>query len=190
MILMTGEYDNYGKLCTRVMTEKRAFLVDRIPKQVLDDSLKYIGFDLKGAITGAKSLLDIKSMCPIIVNPYQKVSLFPTKSPKQADCIWFNPEHIYKTKAIDTMTEVYFTNGYSITVDVRRSSFIAKMENARRLVQISAERGMHPGFKSLYLEPRKEHRRLTKGKSGKYNFHIFEDPDDEDDQQSNSSLKL
>lgn len=127
MLLMMGEYNEHGKLCTRVMVEKRSFLVDRTPKQVLDDSLKYIGFNLEGAIAGAKSILGKKSMCPVIVNPYQEISLFPTKSPKQADCIWFNPEHIHNTKPSGKKTEVYFNNGNSIITDLRRPSFIANI---------------------------------------------------------------
>ncbi|MEH7373558.1 IS3 family transposase [Neobacillus drentensis] len=54
MILLTGEYDCYGKLCTRVMAGGSSFLVDRTPLQLLDDTLNYIGYDLRGAIASAK----------------------------------------------------------------------------------------------------------------------------------------
>ncbi|WP_420489778.1 competence protein ComK [Neobacillus drentensis] len=43
--------------------------------------------------------------CPVMVNPYQGVCLFPIKSPKKQECIWFNPQHIEKTKRIGNKTE-------------------------------------------------------------------------------------
>lgn len=47
VILLTGEYNEYGKLCARIMIGGQTILVNRSPLQVMDDTLKYIGFDLK-----------------------------------------------------------------------------------------------------------------------------------------------
>ncbi|MFF2449923.1 competence protein ComK [Neobacillus sp. NPDC058068] len=174
MILMMGEYDQIGKLCARVVAGKSSFLVDRPPLHLLNDTLTYIGFDLKGAMTGAKSILGKKKKCPIIVNPYLGISLFPNKSPQKVDCIWFNPEHIIKTTAMGNETKVELSNGYSIRVDSKSSTFNDKIQTAKHLIRLSMERGNHPGPVTFYLEP-KEGRQLSKEKTGKYNFSSLED---------------
>ena len=49
MIFMMGEYDQRGKLCARVVTGNNSFLVDQSCLQIINESLNYIGYDLKGA---------------------------------------------------------------------------------------------------------------------------------------------
>lgn len=174
MVLMTNEYNQHGKRCTRVMLEEMSFLVDRTTEQVLDDSLKYIGFSLKGATEGAKSILGNRNLCPLIVNPYKGICLFPNKSPRSEDCIWFNPEHIVKTIPIGKKTEVYFRNGYSIIVDSKLFHFNTKIQQATQLKRSSVERGLNPNQKTFILEPKKE-LQLSRNNNGKYNFHILND---------------
>ncbi|MCM3118447.1 competence protein ComK [Neobacillus sp. MER 74] len=175
MILLTGEYDGYGKLCSRVMAGGASFLVNRSPLQILDDTLIYIGYDLRGAMGSAKIILGERSRCPIIVNPYQGICLFPNNSPNNADCIWFNPEHIVRTKAMGrNQTEVELSNGHSIIVDSRLTSFNNKIHKANKLMQISMKRGNQPGPILFYFESPKGHQ-LTKEKTGKYNFSNLED---------------
>lgn len=173
MILLMGEYDRYGKLCARVMAGTNAFLVDRTPLQLLDDTLTYIGFDLRGATSGAKSVLGKKVKCPIIVNPYSEICLFPIKSPRKVGCIWFNPDHIVKTTAADNWTQVELSNGYSITVDSKLSIFNDKLQTAQQLMKLSKDRGMQPNTAVYYLNPGKDHQ-LVQEESGKYNFHSLE----------------
>ncbi|MBV7509466.1 competence protein ComK [Bacillus sp. sid0103] len=173
MILLTGEYDGYGKLCARVMAGGSSFLVDRTPLQLLDDTLTYIGYDLRGATASAKLILGERTRCPIIVNPYLGICLFPNKSPNKADCIWFNPEHILRTRAMGYKTEVELSNGHTIIVDSRLTFFNSKIHKANQLMQISMKRGNQPGPTHFYLEPQKR-QPLTKEKTGKYNFSSLE----------------
>jgi competence protein ComK len=174
VILVMGEYDQNGKLCTRVMVEKTTLLVDRPPLHLLDDTLKYIGFDLRGAIAGAKFILNKTVKCPIIVNPYQNVCLFPSKSPQKQDCIWFNPDHIVNTKANGNNTEVELSNDHFMLVDAKLTAFNNKLQTANQLKRPTKERGLQASPLHLYLEPPKRHQ-LLKKKSGKYNFDILEE---------------
>jgi competence protein ComK len=174
VILVMGEYDQNGKLCSRIMVEKTTLLVDRAPLNLLDDTLKYIGFDLRGAIAGAKYILNKTVKCPIIVNPYQSVCLFPSKSPQKQDCIWFNPDHIVNTKAIGNKTEVELSNGHFMLVDAKLTAFNNKLQTANQLIRLTKERGIQASPLLLYLEPPKKHQ-LLKEKSGKYNFDILEE---------------
>ncbi|WP_419887622.1 competence protein ComK [Neobacillus niacini] len=169
-----GEYDQNGKLCSRIMLEKTTLLVDRPPLCLLDDTLKYIGFDLRGAIAGAKYILNKTVMCPIIVNPYQSVCLFPSKSPQNQDCIWFNPDHIVNTKAIGNKTEVELSNGYFLLVDAKLAAINNKLQTANQLKRLTKERGIQASPLLLYLDPPKRHQLLKKN-SGKYNFDFLEE---------------
>jgi competence protein ComK len=169
MILMMGEYNSVGKLCTRVMAGNSTILVDRTPLQVLDETLTFIGFDLRGATVGAHFVIDRKVKCPVIVNPYLGICLFPTKSPHKADCMWFNPEHIVKTKSFGNNTVVELSNGYSIAIDEKLSLFNDKIQKAQQLMRLSIERGSHPDQAAFNFE-NKQSFQLSKEKSGKYNF--------------------
>ena len=169
-ILMTGEYDRFGKLCARIVAGGASFLVDRTPLQLLDASLTYIGFNLKGATIGAKAILGKKNKCPIIANPYQNICLFPTKSPLKEDCIWFNIEHIVQTKAVGGKTEVELSNGHSIIVNAKLSALNNKIQTAGQLKRISLERGQYTG----HYKPQKGHQ-LVIEKTGKYNFGVIKE---------------
>lgn len=174
---MMGEYDRYGKLCTRVMAGRSSFLVDRTPLQLLDDTLISIGYNLRGAMSGAKSILGKKMKCPFIVNPYLGICLFPSKSPNRVDCIWFNPEQILKTIPMGDKTKVELRNGVSIIVESKCSFFNNKIQAANQLLNISLERGHHPAPIIFYLEPKKE-LQLSKEETGKYNFDALEEEKD------------
>jgi len=169
VILMTGEYNNHGMFCARVMIGGQTLLVNRSPLQVIDDTLKYIGFDFKGAIKGTKNILGNIILCPIIVNPYKGICLFPYKSSRLEDCVWFNPDHIVKTKALGCKTEIELSNGVSIIIDLKRYYFINKIETALQLKKISSERGKHPHPLS-YFNASEKQKQITRLKEGKYNF--------------------
>ena len=63
-VCMQGEYDEMGKLCSRVTEGKINFLVDQSPVEIIDATLNYIGFDLKGAKSGARAIFGNVKMCP------------------------------------------------------------------------------------------------------------------------------
>ncbi|MEH7076562.1 competence protein ComK [Neobacillus drentensis] len=174
MILLTGEYDGYGTLCTRVVTGGVSFLVDQTPLQLLDDNLVYIGYDLRGAMSSAKNILGERVGCPIIINPYLGICLFPNKSPYKSDCIWFNPEHIVRTKAIGAKTEIELSNGHSIIVDTRLTSFNNKILQAKQLMQITVKGVSQPEPILFYFDPSRK-QPLSKENQGKFNFSNLED---------------
>ncbi|QCJ45072.1 hypothetical protein FAY30_03120 [Bacillus sp. S3] len=47
---------------------------------MLNDSIRCVGFNLKGAMETAKLLLGDKQMCPVMVNPLHTIVVFPNKS--------------------------------------------------------------------------------------------------------------
>ncbi|MDQ0269195.1 competence protein ComK [Cytobacillus purgationiresistens] len=170
-VFILGEYQSDGSLFTRVVEENRTFLAERKPIQVLDATLNRIGFNFEGAIKGARSILGKRNKPPIILNPTLGICMFPIKSPHKDDCIWFNPNHIFKTNEIGRQTEVVFSNGHSIKVDLKVTAFNNKVQMADQLIKITTKNASNPT--THYLRPKKGYE-ITKEKNGKYNFDIFE----------------
>lgn len=127
---MAGIYDRNAKLCTLVTELTRTFIVDRAPLEILNDSIRCIGFDLRGAMETARWLLGNKNMCPVMVNPVHRICVFPDKSSKHNDTKWFNPIHITRTNSMNQQTNVEFTNGLTITVPMKLYSFNHKLQMA------------------------------------------------------------
>lgn len=145
---MVGIYDRNAKLCSLVRETNRMFLVDRSPLQLLDDSIKCIGFDLRGAMSTSKCLLSHKHMCPVMVNPIHNICVFPNKSAKHNDTMWFNPAHISRTYSINQMTLVEFTNGTTLLTPSKLYSFNSKLQTAEQFRNMIDGTAHQPAQKS------------------------------------------
>lgn len=143
-VYMTGHYDRNGKTFTFVRELHRMLIVDRTPIEILADTIRCIGFDLKGAIATAKWILGDIPMCPIVVNPIHNICIFPTKSSKNEDAMWFNPNHIVRTKSVFLKTKVTLRNGLIIIVPSKVSSFNMKLQNADQLRKITEQLRNNP----------------------------------------------
>ena len=139
-VCMVGEYDQRGKLCSRVTEGKIDFLVDQSPEEIIDATLKYIGFDLKGAKSGARAILGNVKMCPIMVYPAHNICLFPHKSSTNHDAIWFNVDHIEQTRRLGKKTQVDLSNGVTMIIDSMITAFNAKIAIAKQLKDITGKR--------------------------------------------------
>jgi competence protein ComK len=170
MVLMMGEFNRYGKLCTRVMELDKTFLVDKAPLEVLKDTIHYIDFN-HGAGSSVNHIVgDNTSTCSYMINPIHDICAFPNQAYKNDDTIWFNPIHIVNTSAIGRHTLVDLSNGYSIEVYSSLSSFNHKWQKAQLLRRTTMERGKS---QISLLVDQKEKNLLKKDPSGSYNFEIF-----------------
>jgi competence protein ComK len=152
---MYGFYDRNGKLCTVVKEIDKTFTVDKAPLHILEDSIKCIGYDLKGAMASAKWILGNIHMPPVMINPIQSTCLFPDKSAKNDDTIWFNPAHIVRTTSYKKKTYIEFTNGTTLIIHCTISAFNTKLQNAMQLRNITTEMGKNPKSISMILDPSK-----------------------------------
>jgi competence protein ComK len=150
---MVGYYDRNGKLCTIVEEVDEIFIIDQSPLQILEYSINCIGFDLKGATATSKWLLGDIHMCPIMVNPLLNISLFPSKSSKHHDTMWFNPHHIKRTRGYMRKTTIEFTNGLNLIIPCKLTYFNNKLQNAEQLRKMTYSAGTNPV--SFVLDPKK-----------------------------------
>jgi competence protein ComK len=150
---LNGVYDRYGKLCTIVRELEKTLFIDDSPLHILENSIKSIGYDLKGAMSSAKWILGDIHMPPVMINPIQQICLFSNKSAKNDDTIWFNPAHIVRTTSYQKKTYIEFTNGTTLIIHCSLSAFNTKLQNAMQLRNITTEMGKHPKSMSMILDP-------------------------------------
>ncbi|GLB61873.1 competence protein ComK [Cytobacillus sp. NCCP-133] len=156
---MKGEYDPNGKLCTIVTELKKTILVDKAPLKILEDSIKCIGFDLRGAMATAKWIIGDTHMTPVMVNPIHRICVFPDKSAKNDETTWFNPNHIVRTRDFNRKTKIEFRNGQTLTVPSKLPAFNHKLQTAEQLRNITIEIGENPI--SFIIEPQIDQIRLS-----------------------------
>jgi competence protein ComK len=151
-----GVYDRNGKLCTIVRELEKTFFIDDSPLHILENSIKCIGYDLKGAMSSAKWILGGEiHMPPVMINPIQKICLFSDKSAKNDDTIWFNPVHIVRTLSYKKKTYIEFSNGTTLIIHCSIAAFNTKLQNAMQLRNITTEMGRNPRSMSMILDPSK-----------------------------------
>ena len=152
MMFMVGEYRK-SKLCTRVVEIRRSFLVSKSPEEIMEDTLNYYGFDLRGALQAAGKLLGSPRMCPVIINPNNAVCLFPTKSPLKDNCYFFSIQHVKDFESEDKETKVLWSNGSTIIIPTNKRHFLRKKTNAETLRQTILERNDDLYIDSSILNP-------------------------------------
>nr|WP_263324340.1 competence protein ComK [Neobacillus sp. Marseille-Q6967] len=162
---MFGVRDRNAKVCTLVREFHRVFIVDRSPLEILEDSLRSIGFNLKGALDSSKIIIGNNMMCPVMLNHIHNICVFPDKSHKHEDTIWFNPCHILRTHSIKRKTHVEFRNRLILTIDSKLFSFNNKWKSAEQLSRITTENANNPVSYIIIEPPKKKSKRKSKNKT-------------------------
>jgi competence protein ComK len=154
-ILLTGIYGHHGQLQTLVIETGKTFRVNNTMEQIMNKSLKKMGTTLRGALEHAKANLGNLNMCPIKMNSQLGLYLFPSKSRKRPDCVWFSLIHVKGAKIHGkNKTKVFLSHGHSIIVDCTLESFKTKLHRAQKLRKLIAENENCPI--TFYLEPKSD----------------------------------
>lgn len=166
MLYMFGFHDRNAKVCTLVREFHRDFIVDRSPLEILDDSLRCIGFNLKGAMDTSRIIMENTMMCPVMINHFHNICIFPDKSHKHEDTIWFNPCQILRTHSFKRKTLIEFRNRLILTNDSKLFSFNNKWKAAEQLSRITIENAKNPVVSFMIERPKKTRKRKRKSKIG------------------------
>lgn len=133
-VLLTGEYDENGKLCTRVIEGKNTFLVNMKPIEVINKTMVDLGSNFHAGRKSTREILGDINMCPIKINCHLGIWLFPTKSYNDDFCIWFSLKHVLKTKPVGIRkTEVYLSHNHTFIVNMKQSAFNDRKQKAKDL---------------------------------------------------------
>lgn len=153
-VLLTGEYDQFGRLCTRVIEGEKTFLVNMRPRQVINNTLLKLGSDFRAVRESSKNILGSMHMCPIKINCNLGIWLFPTKSYLNDYCVWFSLMHVKHTKAHGVRrTEVFLSYNHSFMIEMKESSFNQKRQKAEDLRALMVKNSQSPI--TFFVEPKK-----------------------------------
>ncbi|HAQ06384.1 MAG TPA: hypothetical protein DCR24_02190 [Bacillus bacterium] len=153
-VLVTGEYDESGRLCTRVIEGEESFLVNMKPLQVINNTLLMNGSNFRGARESSKKILGKSHMCPIKINCNLGIWVFPTKSYINDFCVWFSLMHVKRTKARGVKrTEVVLSYDHTFFIEMKESSFNQKRQKALDLREAILKNSESP--LTFYVEPKK-----------------------------------
>lgn len=168
---MVGVFDRNAKLCALVTEVERKFFVDKSPLEIIEDSIRFIGFgfDFKEATAASKLILGDINMCPMMINHIHKICIFPDKAAKHGDTRWYNPLHIYRTTSYMGGTNIERTNGQVLWVPIRLSSFNSKWKAADELRDIAVAIAnnpitfaFEPNRKRFHLVTRRKKKQLSR----------------------------
>lgn len=134
------------------------------PLNLIDTNLRFRGSSLRGALDGARTLLDKKNMNPVILDKERDIILFPCRSPFREDCVWLSLRHVKSYRRSKTgHTKVELSNGSTILLDVSLHTFSKKIQRAYELRYKMQVQTME--FEGQVME-RGIGYHLTKGKNG------------------------
>lgn len=147
LMYLKGFYNEYGKNCTQIFETEKEYDVEKSPTEIIDICLRQLGSTFQGALKSSRAAHPGILMPPILVNPIFMIVLFPIRSAKRGDTMWFNPDQIHRTyKSIfrKNSTDVHLKNGLLITVKCKLSSFNNKMQIADQYRKLIMEAGKNP----------------------------------------------
>lgn len=153
-VLLTGEYSELGEPWTRVIEGEETFIIKRRPVELINKSLLCSGSEFHAARRSSKQILGDCHMCPIKVNSYLGIWLFPTKSFRNHHCIWFSLMHVKDEKSCGIRrTKVELSFNHEIEIQMKESTFKNKKLKAMELRDRMTRYAQSPI--TFYLEPKK-----------------------------------
>lgn len=126
---------------SKILEDRKEYIIDSKPYEVMDYSCKYFGSSYEGRKEGTKAVLDINYKVPIIVENSMNLIFFPTNSPDSADCIWISLKNIKTIKEDDfNSTRIIFNNDIGITIPISKRTIENQIFRASRLDLIMRNR--------------------------------------------------
>ncbi len=126
---------------SKILEDRKEYIIDSKPYEVMDYSCKYFGSSYEGRKEGTKAVLDINYKVPIIVENSMNLIFFPTNSPDSADCIWISLKNIKTIKEDNfNSTRIIFNNDIEITIPISKRTIENQIFRASRLDLIMRNR--------------------------------------------------
>ena len=126
---------------SKILEDRKEYIVDTKPYEVMDYSCKYFGSSYEGRKEGTKAVLDINYKVPIIVENSMNLIFFPTNSPNSDDCMWISLKNIKNIMDYDfNSTKIIFNNDVEITIPISKRTIENQIFRASRLDLIMRNR--------------------------------------------------
>ena len=102
----------------RVYEYEKEFIINNNIKKIIDNSCKFFGSSLIGRQEGTKNMINVSVKAPIIIEESKNIIFFPTKSPREKDCIWISYNNLIKYTKNGSKVSLFFKNNIVIDIDV------------------------------------------------------------------------
>lgn len=112
-LLLIGLDDNK----TRVITYDSDYLVDESARDIVNQSCINFGNTLMQRIKMTKSLVNISSKAPVLIEESRDIIFFPLKSPRLKNNIWVSFNNLNSYDKIDDKTSLNFKGNKTILLD-------------------------------------------------------------------------
>lgn len=133
-VCLTGVYDEFANLCSKVIDGEEKLIVMVPPVELINNALLKVGSDFQGSVHSSKYLLGSIKTPPVHINSKLNICLIPTKSFKQQNCVWFSYSHIKETRAVGRKkTEVHLSFGHTYEINMKENAFNNRCQRARQL---------------------------------------------------------
>lgn len=139
--VILNKYDEVGNLCSLVLEDNKVYKVNASPLSVVENSIKYYGYSLIGAIEGARAALGNIDMPPVMISAKLGIYWFPIKAIEHDDNIWIALNHIKDYYSVDKKTvKVIFRDGTDIKIECSYGSFERKVNRVHKFKNIMESR--------------------------------------------------
>ena len=125
---------------SKVIEKDDIFYVKNSAMKIINDSCKYFGSSYIGRSEGTKNLTGIKSKCPIIIEETTNMIFFPTASPRKNNCWWISLNNINKYLLNCGKSNIIFTNGFNLELDISYNILENQILRATRLDSVLRKR--------------------------------------------------
>lgn len=136
-----SDFDAAGNEHSIVIEGEKQFRILKSPTRIVRDSFAHRGYDLKGAIAGARAILKKKKNVPIAYSLIPEVVLILCKKNDGTGVVWLVRSQIEEIEMFDRrQTLVRFKTGFSLFVNMSHSLLQMKIILGSHLHRIMLER--------------------------------------------------
>ena len=102
---------------TRIITYDSDYLVDMSARDIVNESCINFGNTMAQRINMTKSLVNIVSKAPILIEESRDIIFFPLKSPRLKNNIWVSFNNLNSYEKIENKTKLNFKGNKTILLD-------------------------------------------------------------------------
>src|SRR5699024_12112561 len=99
-----AEYNELGKIYTRVLEKDNEFTIPKAPREVIDNACRYFGSSLESCQEGTREICDFSHKTPIVINLYCGMFFFPDRKSTR-----LNSSHVSMSYAVFCLKKIIYT---------------------------------------------------------------------------------
>jgi len=116
-----------GDYQSRIVTMHGVYHSKMSNKSLLEEVCIRYASTYEGRIRAVRKFMGYRHKTPLLIVP-EEVGAVPTISPSHAECVWLFNQHFEIKVLSRNMSEVIFSNGYSIQVNVSKHVLLKQQE--------------------------------------------------------------